>query len=141
MSNRREFTRDQKEQIVERARRNGTVYCEGCGQALKLRCWEIDHIIPEALRPDADKKRKLTIVDGQLLGKCCHRGEEGKTNKDVATIAKAKRQYGKANLPSRPKQKIPTSNSLRTREPSDLNKGLPPLPRNQLYREVPHDAG
>ena len=139
MGKRVEFTRGQKEQIVERARHDGTVYCEGCGQALKPGCWEIDHIIAEALRPEADKKRKLTIVEGQLLGKCCHRGEEGKTNRDVKLISKAKRQYGKANAITVPKQPIrsagfPISEKAARRDP---NKGLPPLPRNSLYEAKP----
>ncbi|OWK23740.1 hypothetical protein AJ87_29445 [Rhizobium yanglingense] len=96
---RREFTRNQKEQIVERSRNaEGKVACERCGLILKKGAWEIDHIIPEALRPGADKKVKITIIEGQLLGKdCCHRGDGGKTNKDVTQIAKAKRQYNRAN--------------------------------------------
>lgn len=95
---RREFTRNQKEQIVERSKNaRGQICCERCGQVLGGKPHEIDHIIPEALRPEADKKAKLTIAEGQLLGKCCHRGEDGKTNKDVAQIAKAKRQYNGAN--------------------------------------------
>lgn len=95
---RREFTRNQKEQIVERSKNaRGQICCERCGQVLGGKPHEIDHIIPEALRPEADKKAKLTIAEGQLLGKCCHRGADGKTNKDVTQIAKAKRQYNGAN--------------------------------------------
>lgn len=93
---RREFTRNQKEQIVERSKRNGVICCEGCGLVLAGKAHEIDHIIPEALRPEADKQRKLTIAEGQLLGRdCCHRGEDGKTGKDVTQIAKGKRQNAK----------------------------------------------
>ncbi|MND54124.1 hypothetical protein D3C87_908380 [compost metagenome] len=95
---RREFTRNQKEQIVERSKNaRNQICCERCGLVLDGKPHEIDHIIPEALRPEVDKKAKLTIAEGQLLGKCCHRGEDGKTNKDVAQIAKAKRQYNGAN--------------------------------------------
>lgn len=105
---RRNFTRNQKEQIVERARTaSGNVACERCGLVLKRGAWEVDHIIAEALRPEADKQKKITIAEGQLLGKCCHRGEDGKTNKDVTLIAKAKRQYNGANGLKAPKQKIP----------------------------------
>ena len=114
MSRRREFTRDQREQIVDRARNDtGQICCEGCRQVLGLKAYEIDHIIAEALRPDADKKRKLTIAEGQLLGKdCCHRGPDGKTAKDVKAISKAKavsaRHHGygrkpKAKIASPPK--------------------------------------
>lgn len=108
MSTRRNFTRQQKEDIVARATdAQGTVRCERCGNALKRGAWEIDHIIAEGLRPEADKQKKITIAEGQLLGKeCCHRGEDGKTNKDVAAIAKAKRQAeghnGTKRAPTRP---------------------------------------
>jgi hypothetical protein len=103
---RRNFTRQQKEDIVLRATDEaGTVSCEKCKVALKRGSWEIDHILAEALRPEADKKVKITLAEGQLLGKdCCHRGPDGKTNKDVAQIAKAKRQHaGHNGIKSPPK--------------------------------------
>jgi len=95
---RREFTRNQREQIVERSKRDGKICCERCGLVLGAKPYEIDHIIAEALRPEADKQRPITIAEGQLLGRdCCHRGDGGKTNQDVKQIAKAKRQYNRAN--------------------------------------------
>lgn len=88
---RREFPDRIKVQILKRAMdENGRVRCEGCGGVLKAKEYEFDHTIPEALV--VDKSRELTADDGKLLGKCCHRGEDGKTNADVAQIAKAKRQ-------------------------------------------------
>ena len=108
MSKRREFTRSQREDIVHRATDAvGVVRCEGCGLALKKGAWEIDHRIPEALHPAADKTAKLTLADGQLLGFCCHRGPDGKTNADVKQIAKAKRQSVADKGIKAPKQKIP----------------------------------
>ena len=72
---RREFTRNQREQIVERSKRNGVICCEGCNQVLGSKFDEIDHISADSLRPEADKQKKITIAEGQLLGKgCCHRG-------------------------------------------------------------------
>lgn len=107
MAKRREFTRNQREEIVERSKRGGKdIRCEGCGQVLGAKPYEIDHIIAEALRPEVDKQKRLTIAEGQLLGKCCHRGEDGKTNKDVKAIAEAKRRYDRANGLKRPKQTI-----------------------------------
>jgi hypothetical protein len=103
---RREFTRNQKEQIVERSKRDGKICCEGCGLVLDGKPHEIDHIIAEALRPEADKQKPITIAEGQLLGNCCHRGEDGKTNQDVKRIAKAKRVYNRANGLKQPKGKI-----------------------------------
>ena len=137
MMARREFTRNQQEQIVERAKRNGGICCEGCGLVLGHKPYEIDHIIPEALRPEADKKQPLTIADGQLLGKeCCHRGKDGKTAKDVAQIAKAKRQNAKhLGLKTRTKAKIPSPPKSEKRPPKmDFTKR-----RNPFTREVIHD--
>lgn len=119
---RREFTRNQKEQIIKRSRNGrGDICCEGCGLVLAGKPYEIDHIIAEALRPDEDKQRAITIEEGQLLGKdCCHRGEDGKTNRDVKLIAKAKRQNArhlgikkpKGAIPTRPKQPKPKRDRL-----------------------------
>lgn len=131
---RREFTRNQKEQIVERARTaSGNVACERCGLVLKQGAWEVDHIIAEALRPEADKQRKITIAEGQLLGFCCHRGEDGKTNKDVTLIAKAKRQYNGANGLKSPKQKIP-GRGFPVSEKSAARQTKVPLPPRAMFR-------
>lgn len=116
---RREFTRSQREAIRLRATNAaGEICCEGCGAVLTGKRREIDHIIPEALRPEADKKKPLTIADGQLLGECCHRGPDGKTRHDVAQIAKGKRQnakqFDRRIVPDGPKmqgQPIPVTKS------------------------------
>lgn len=133
---RREFTRNQKEEIVERAKREGKICCERCGFVLGAKPYEIDHIIAEGLRPEADKQKKITISEGQLLGKeCCHRGAEGKTNIDVTRIAEAKRQYDRANGLKRPKQTIRSapfqqSEKAAKREPKNE------LPRRSLYQRI-----
>ena len=116
---RREFTATQRREIVNRAKNaDSQICCEGCGQVLGAKTYEIDHIIPEGLRPEADKQRKMTIAEGQLLGKdCCHRGENGKTKKDQQQIAKSNRQFDKSQGLKRPKQKISSNNTLRTRQP------------------------
>lgn len=121
---RREFTPVQKAAIVARATdATGTIRCEKCSLAQKPGSFEIDHIIAEGMRPEADKKTKLTIADGQLLGSCCHRGEGGKTNDDVAKIAKAKRREAKHTGLSRPSSKLATRDK---RAPKRLTKALPP---------------
>ena len=133
---RREFTRSHREQIVKRATNAaGYVTCEGCGLVLGRKPYEIDHIIPEALRPDEDRKRRLTIADGQLLGKeCCHRGAEGKTRQDVKRIAKAKRSATKHMGFERPKKPMPGRDFPKTEKPKRIAKdALPPLPKTQLY--------
>lgn len=91
---RREFPRAIKAQIVHRAALpDGIVKCESCGLVLGKKRYEIDHRIAEALV--VDKTKPLTADDGQLLGYCCHRGEDGKTAQDVADIARAKRREAK----------------------------------------------
>lgn len=102
MSERREFTRKQRAQIVLRATGpDGVLVCEGCGLRLGGKAFEVDHIIPEALV--VDKSKPLTIEDGQLLGKdCCHRG--GKTQEDVRRIRKADRQRDKHTRAMKPKR-------------------------------------
>lgn len=128
---RREFTRNQREQIVERSKNAaGQICCEGCKQVLGLKPYEIDHIIAEALRPEVDKQKKITVAEGQLLGNCCHRGEGGKTNADVTRIAKAKRQYDNKNGLARPKQSIAAPPKPIKPPPKDR------LPYRSLFREA-----
>jgi hypothetical protein len=135
---RREFTRNQKEQIIERSKNaSGFICCERCGLALGAKPYEIDHIIAEALRPEADKQRRITIAEGQLLGKeCCHRGDDGKTNQDVKKISRAKRQYNHANgikaAASRPIRSAPFPQS----EKATRRQPKPSLPNRPLYREI-----
>ncbi len=130
---RREFTRNQREEIVERSKRDGVICCEKCGLALGAKSYEIDHIIAEAIRPEADKKRKITIAEGQLLGLCCHRGEDGKTNQDVKAIAKAKRVYNRANGMKATKRKIPGP-GFPVSEKAARRQPKPPLPPRPLYQ-------
>lgn len=103
---RREFTTAQKVEIVHRATdAAGTIRCERCGLALKRGQFEIDHVIAESLRPEVDKREKLKIAEGQLLGTvCCH---DPKTyGEDIPLSAKAKRREAKRlgvhRKPSRP---------------------------------------
>lgn len=136
MATRRNFTRNQKEQIVERAKRDGVVHCEKCDLALKPGAWEIDHIIAEGLRPEADKQKPITIAEGQLLGTdCCHRGEDGKTNKDVKAIAKGKRQYDRANGLRKPAGKLQGPDFAKSPKQPRIDKSaLPTLPLPPLMR-------
>lgn len=133
---RREFTRNQREQIVERSKNaRGDICCERCHLVLAGKPYEIDHCIPEALRPAADKQKPITIAEGQLLGKdCCHRGENGKTNKDVAQIAKAKRQYNRANgLKTKVKARIPSPpKAPKPAQKLDFTKRRNPFTREEI---------
>jgi hypothetical protein len=111
---RREFTKAVYAQIVKRAMQpNGEIACEGCGLILGKKLYHVDHTIADGLQ--IDKSRKLTADDGKLLGvECCHKP---KTAVDVAVIAEAKRREAKYLGIKRPKQKIPSNNTLRTRQP------------------------
>lgn len=91
---RREFSRAIKAAIIKRSmNERGQPCCEKCGLVLKPGQMEIDHVVAEALV--IDKAKDLTAEDGQLLGLCCHRGEDGKTAQDVGDIARAKRREQK----------------------------------------------
>lgn len=138
---RRNFTRNQREQIVMRATdATGVVRCERCGLALKPGDREVDHVLAEALRPEADKQKRITIAEGQLLGKCCHRGADGKTNADVKKIAKGKRQNAKhLGIRTTPVQKIPAGPKIVSeRTAAKITRGPKIMPpRRALYELWP----
>lgn len=89
---RREFTRDVRAQIVNRAMNAaGHIVCEGCGLVLGKKPYHVDHTKPDGL--EIDKSRRLTADDGKVLGvECCH---APKTKDDVSNIARAKRREAK----------------------------------------------
>jgi hypothetical protein len=89
---RREFSVACQLAIVERARdESGRILCERCKVWTKSRKdWEIDHVLPEGMRPFNDKARALTPAEGQLLcAAVCHKE---KTAEDKANISQAKRR-------------------------------------------------
>lgn len=124
---RREFTTAQKVEIVHRATdAAGTIRCERCGLALKRGQFEIDHIIAEALRPEVDKREKLKIAEGQLLGSiCCH---DPKTyGEDIPLAAKAKRREAKkAGVHRKTSRPIPGSRNT----PFKIKFNAPPERRS-----------
>lgn len=91
MTERREFDVATKIAIVNRASDSSwRIHCERCGLWCKSRRdYQIDHVIPEGMRPLIDKERKLSAADGQLLCLVCH---DEKTDKDKSEIGLAKRQ-------------------------------------------------
>lgn len=136
MASRREFTRNQCEAIVDRSRNErGEICCERCHIVLAGKPHEIDHTIPEALRPEADKKKPLTIADGQLLCLDCHRGPDGKTNDDVKRIAKGKRQNAAhIGIKTRPVQKIPSAPFAKSeRTAKNQARERVPLPPRRMF--------
>lgn len=137
---RRNFTKSDKAAMNRRATdANGQLRCEGCGLALKQKQAEYDHIIPEALRTDEEKKRKLTPADGQVLGRdCCHRGPGSKTSEDMGKIAKAKRNEAKAMVieETTPIPKRPFAISKKTEKRKNRAASAKTLPPRHLYRKV-----
>lgn len=133
MGKRREFSRKVKAQIVLRATVDSIVCCEGCGLILGKKPYDIDHTVAEELV--IDKTKPLTATDGKLLGRvCCH---IPKTADDVRKVRKSDRQRDRHSGVIRPAGKIPTAPFPKPAksEHSDLNKGLPELPRRKLYEE------
>ena len=91
---RREFTLADRIAIRGRASDpQGRVHCECCGAWCRKKAdYQIDHVIPEGMRPAADLLRKLTPADGQLL--CVAVCHPRKTEEDKGHIGKAKRLEG-----------------------------------------------
>jgi hypothetical protein len=88
---RRNFSPAARLAIIKRATdSSGRLHCRACGVWIKSRRdFEIDHLICEGVRPPADKGRRLTAADGQLLCLQCH---QRKTARDLGDIARAKRR-------------------------------------------------
>ena len=123
MTHRRNFPASAKREITDRATDNkGILRCEGCSMDLTGKAWEIDHILAEAIVPEWKKTEKLTAKDGQLLGNCCHRGEGGKTARDVKKAAKEKRQNSKYTGAKRPKQTMQSRGFTKTDKPRKIDK-------------------
>ena len=138
---RREFSKADKAAMNKRATdEHGQLRCEGCGRALKASEAEHDHIIAEALRPDEDKKRKITPAEGQVLGRdCCHRGKGSKTSADQKKIAKAKRAEQK-HLGIRAEPTMQSRNDFDNRKRAERKakaaEKLQPPARRPLYRSA-----
>jgi hypothetical protein len=98
---RREFTTADVVAIVLRATDEAwKVHCERCGTWCKSpKDRQIDHVIPEAMRPLADMARRLRPADGRLLCLACH---AEKTPRDLGDIAEAKRREAYALGVERP---------------------------------------
>lgn len=118
--------------IVERATAGGRIHCERCGRWCPKRAdYQIDHVIPEGMRPAADKSRQLTPADGQLLCIDCH---DKKTHKDKGEIAVAHRRQAYALGLERPgKQKM----RVRPKAPKPAYKPAAGVPRLARQGFVP----
>jgi ribosomal protein S30 len=140
MTKRREFSKPVKAEIMKRCEVPTGFQCEECGAIVPT--GEIDHTIAEELV--IDKSKKLTAADGKFLCWPCHQGPDGKTPKDKAIIAKAKRQEAGHLRIQTPKQPIksagfaPPAEKQRSDRSGRIDKGaMAPLPRrNPLTREI-----
>jgi len=128
MTDRREFSLGVQLMIVRRATdSSGRIHCEVCGIWCKRREeFEIDHLLSEGMRPKADKRRRLTPAEGQLLCLRCH-GE--KTAIDKRDQAEAKRREAAAAGLDRPGKKKIWGGAKPPREPVQTAAGPPGLAR------------
>jgi hypothetical protein len=127
---RREFS--QSDRIAIRGRASdgsGRVFCEGCGVWLKQRAdYEIDHVIPEGMRPLADLQRKLTPADGRLL--CVAVCHPRKTKDDKGDINEGKRrEAAELGLRTPPRRKIGWGREKADRPPLQVAPGKPSIAR------------
>lgn len=125
---RREFPRKVRAAIILRATgSDGQIACEGCGQVLGKKPFEIDHTVAEELA--TDKSRKLTADDGKLLGWCCH---GPKTAEDIRRVRKSDRARDKNTGAIRPKGNLKSRGFDHKERPDKL----PPPPRRNIYRSA-----
>ena len=127
---RREFTQGDKIAIRGRATdAGGRVHCEGCGAWCRKKAdYQIDHVIPEGMRPAADLARKLTPADGQLL--CVAVCHPRKTEADKGDIGKAKRlEAAELGVKPPPRRKINWGHERQAKPPLKVANGKPRLSR------------
>ena len=129
MSGYRKFSLKVRIKIVLRAADSrGRINCERCGKWCPKRAdYQIDHVIPEGMRPPEDLKRALTPADGQLLCLECH---DKKTDKDKGEINLAVRRQGYALGIERPGKK-----KLRSRQKEKRPAYRPSAGSPRLLRE------
>lgn len=126
---RREFSIADQLAIIKRAAdSSGRIHCQGCGVWCKHRKdYEIDHILAEGMRPAADRKRKLTPADGQLL--CVAICHKKKTRRDKMNIAGAKRTEAASLGIVRPGKRKWQHRKKEPRLPARVANGIPALMR------------
>jgi uncharacterized C2H2 Zn-finger protein len=134
---RREFSISDQLAIIRRATdEDGRIRCERCGHWMKSRKdYEIDHVLAEGMRPEADKKRKLTRADGQLL--CVAVCHPEKTRRDKQAISEAARRAaygirldrpGKVKMRRRPRDVRPAL-EVAPGPPALMRRGFEPARR------------
>jgi len=105
----------------------GRIHCERCGAWCPKRAdYQIDHVIPEGMRPPEDLKRALKPADGQLLCLACH---DKKTDKDKSEIALGRRRQAYALGLERPGKTKMRSRPRKEREPYRPAAGKPRIAR------------
>lgn len=127
---RREFSIADQVAIIRRATdSSGRIHCERCGVwCPKRKDYQIDHIIAEGMRPAADKQRRLTPADGQLL--CVAVCHPPKTKRDVGDINEAKRREARELLLVQPgRRKVWWRHTKDQKPPLKVASGLPGLAR------------
>jgi hypothetical protein len=127
---RREFTVSDRIAIVGRASDPaGRIHCERCGAWCRKKAdYQIDHVIPEGMRPAADLARKLTPADGQLL--CVALCHPRKTEADKGHIGKAVRlEAATLGVSTPPRRKINWGHERQANPKLKVANGKPRLAR------------
>lgn len=104
-------------------------HCQICTR--KILAGEVKHFDHKTPLADGGRHAEKNL---QIACVACH---AEKTAGEATERAKVKAVAKSVLGLKRPKQKIPSKNSLRTRPERDPNKGLLPLPRRKLYEERP----
>ena len=126
---RREFSIATQVEIIRRATdESGKTLCEKCGIWCKSRKdFEIDHVLAEGIRSAADRKRKLTPADGQLIcAAVCHKE---KTRVDKANISEASRRAAFGLHADRPGKVKIRQAEKEPKQPLKIATGLPGMAR------------
>lgn len=127
---RREFTVADRIAIVGRASDPaGRIHCEQCGAWCRKKAdYQIDHVIPEGMRPAADLRRKLTPADGRLL--CVAVCHPRKTEADKGDIGKAKRlEAAHVGVKTPPARKVNWGARKEPKSPLKVAAGKPRIAR------------
>ena len=124
---RREFPTKVRAAVIKRStKKNGQVYCEGCGKPCKK--FRVDHRRADGLLGEP------TLENAQLLGPCCY---EAKDKTDTKAIAKAKRREARhigAKMPA--KKQIASPGFRKTEKHKAVHVELAPLPPRRLFEKV-----
>ena len=120
---RREFPRSVRVACIQRATRDGVIYCEQCKAMAKR--FQIDHIVADAIGGEP------VLENAMLLCEPCH---AAKTPGDTTKAAKTKRQEAKHIGATRPKGAIRSPGFAKVEKTPRIEKQR--LAPREIYEDV-----